>query len=228
MNDRVMKLNAYDRQLSSTEIDAKEHRKFVGGYWEEIGNLQCSFVKRHGLLPHHLLVDVGCGALRGGIPIARYLDAGNYHGIDINASLIEAGTREIEEERLTGKNLQLLTSGTFALGAFGKQFDYAIAISLFTHLPMNHIIRCLVETKRVLKPNARLFATYFEVPVSACLEPVKHTPGDIVTSYDADPYHYSFEEFEWMASCAQLNVDRIGEWGHPRDQRMLAFFHAAG
>lgn len=218
-----MEVNAYGRQLSADEIERKEHRTFVGGFWEELGDLQLSFLIEHGLLPQHTLVDIGCGALRGGIPIARYLDAGNYHGVDINASLIEAGLREIEESKLIGKDLQLLTSEKFELRSFGKQFDYAIAISLFTHLPMNHIVRCLVETKHVLKPGARLYATYFTTPTPACLEPVEHTPGGVVTGYDSDPYHYSLAEFQWMARLAQLDIDAIGAWGHPRGQQMLVF-----
>jgi ubiquinone/menaquinone biosynthesis C-methylase UbiE len=221
-----MNINAYGRQLSLAEIDAKEHRTFVGGLWDEIGMLQFDFLKEYGLEPHHQLVDVGCGALRGGIPIARYLDAGHYHGIDINASLITAAKRELEEAGLEAKNACLLVNDKFELSRFGVNFDYAIAVSLFTHLPINHIVRCLVEARRVLKPKARFFATYFEAPAKVYLDSLHHTPGNIVTNYDADPYHYALEEFQWMAAIAELEVARIGEWRHPRDQRMLAFWRA--
>lgn len=220
---RGMNINAYGRQLSVAEIEAKEHRAFVGGLWEEIGMLQLDFLKEQGLRPDHRLVDVGCGALRGGIPITRYLDAGHYYGIDINASLIEAANRELGEAGLEAKNACLLVNDRFELSRFGVEFDYAIAVSLFTHLPMNHIIRCLTEVSRAVKPKATFFATYFEAPSSAWLESLHHTPGNIVTNYDVDPYHYAFEEFQWMAAVAHLEVTRIGEWGHPRDQRMLAF-----
>ncbi len=45
----------------------------------------------------------------------------------------------------------------------------------------------------------------------------------MVSNYASDAYHYAFEEMEWMADTAQLTVKRIGEWGHPRGQMMLAF-----
>jgi SAM-dependent methyltransferase len=218
-----MELNAYGRQLLPAEIDAKEHRAFVGGLWEEIGLLQFEFMKRHDLEPRHQLLDLGCGALRGGIHFIRYLDAGNYYGMDINTSLIAAGNRELAEQGLENRNPHLLVTERFELASFVTTFDAAIAISLFTHLPMNHIVRCLVEVRNVLRPSARLFASYFEAPATAYLEPLEHIPGNVVTQYDADPYHYAFEELRWMAGIAQMHVERIGEWGHPKGQQMLAF-----
>ena len=58
-------VNAYGRQLTASEIAAKEHRAFVGGLWEEVGQLQFEFLRAQGLLPEHKLVDVGCRAMRG-------------------------------------------------------------------------------------------------------------------------------------------------------------------
>ena len=218
-----MKFNVYGRQLSPDEIAAKEHREFVGGLWDELGALQFGFLRSQGLLPRHRLLDLGCGALRGGIHFIRYLDAGHYYGMDINASLIEAGKRELEEYRLEGKHPHFLVNDKFELSGFATMFDSAIAISVFTHLPMNHIVRCLAEVRKVLRPEARFFASYFEAPVAACLQPLAHAPGNIVTNFDADPYHYAFEEVQWMAGSARLRVELIGEWGHPRGQRMLSF-----
>jgi SAM-dependent methyltransferase len=220
-----MKLNSYGRELLPAEIDAKEHRDFVGGLWEELGALQCDFLKSHGLEPRHKLLDVGCGALRGGVHFIPYLDAGNYYGMDINASLIEAGKRELAEKGLEWKAPHLLVADKFELGGFATTFDCAIAVSVFTHLPINHIVRCLVEVRNALRPGARFFASYFEAPAAAYLDPLEHLPGNIVTNYDADPYHHAFGEMQWVAASARMRVERIGEWGHPRDQRMLSFSH---
>ena len=218
-----MVINTYARQLSQAEIDAKEHRDFVGGLWEEVGALQFEYLKGRGLQPSHRLLDLGCGALRGGLHFIRYLDAGNYYGMDVNASLIEAGKRELEEAKLADRKPQLLVAEGFELGPFATTFDYAIAVSVFTHLPMNHIIQCLVNVQPVLRPGARLLASYFEAPTKAYLAPLTHPPAGIVTYYSRDSYHYAFEEMQWMADTAQLNVERIGDWGHPRGQTMLSF-----
>ena len=92
MDDRH-DVNTYGRQLTEEEIRSGWHRQFVGGAWEEIGRLQFEYLRRQGLRPQHLLLDVGCGALRGGIHFVRYLEESHYCGIDINASLVEAGRR---------------------------------------------------------------------------------------------------------------------------------------
>jgi hypothetical protein len=49
-------INAYWQQLSSEDIAAKTHRDFVGGLWDELGQLQFDFLKQHGL-PQHKLLD---------------------------------------------------------------------------------------------------------------------------------------------------------------------------
>jgi cyclopropane fatty-acyl-phospholipid synthase-like methyltransferase len=223
MSNGKGEINIYGRQLSPAEIGAKMHRAAVGGMWEEIGLLQFRFLTSRGLLPGHTLLDVGCGALRGGVHFVRYLDAGHYHGLDINPSLIEAGRQELREAGLTERKPNLLVNDKFEASRFGVRFDYAMAQSVFTHLPMNHIVRCLVEVGKVLKPEGVFFATFFEAPSNAYLAPLPHHPGQFVTTYDADPFHYSFDEFEWMARTAGLRAELIGAWAHPRDQRMLVF-----
>ena len=87
--------HGYGRQLTDEEIAKGVHRKFVGGMWERIGRHQFDFLRDRGLRPEHRLLDVGCGALRGGVHFIRYLNVGGYYGIDINASLLAAG-RDVE------------------------------------------------------------------------------------------------------------------------------------
>jgi SAM-dependent methyltransferase len=221
--DRRQLLNQDRRQLTAEEIAVGEHRKFVGGMWDEVGSLQLEFLKEKGLLPHHRLVDIGCGSLRGGVRFVRYLDQGNYYGLDINASLIEAGKLELAQAGLTDKQPNLLVNDKFEVTRFMVTFDYAIAVSVFTHLYMNHIARCLAEVKKVLEPGGKLFATFFEAPSPVHLEPIRHEPEDLVTEFDANPFHYSFSEIQWLSESAGLEVRYLGDWGHPRDQQMLCF-----
>lgn len=222
-----MEVNVYGRTLLPEQIEALEHRDLVGGLWDELGVLQFEFMKSRGLLPGHRLLDVGCGALRGGVHFIRYLDPGRYHGLDVNASLIDAGRRELAAAGLADREPQLIVDDRFDVGRFGGSFDCALAVSLFTHLPMNHIVRCLSEVRGVLAPGARFYASFFETPYSAHLAPLTHAPGGVVSYYDADPYHYSIAEIAFVAGLAGLQVENIGTWSHPRDQRMLAFFIAA-
>ncbi|MCC6869947.1 MAG: class I SAM-dependent methyltransferase [Burkholderiales bacterium] len=218
--------NVYGRALTDAEIAAGIHRDFVGGLWDEVGRLQFDYLRAHGLLPQHRLLDVGCGALRGGIHFVRYLAPGHYHGLDVNASLLAAGRRELAAAGLGGLEVHLVADDGFRADRFGVRFDLAIAVSLFTHLPMNSIVRCLAAVGPTLAPGARFHASYFEAPAAVWLDPLPHAPGDIVTHYDRDPYHYAFAELRLLGGLAGLAVERIGDWQHPRGQRMAAFFRA--
>jgi cyclopropane fatty-acyl-phospholipid synthase-like methyltransferase len=219
----MSKINQYDQQLTQEQINAGIHRDMVGGMWDEIGRLQFEFLRAHGLKPNHRLLDIGCGCLRGGIHAIKYLETGNYYGLDINRSLIEAGRREVGLAGLAHKNPHLALSDRFELGLFREKFDYLLALSVFTHLFANHIIRCLAEVREVLAPDGRFFATFFLAPHSVHLTPIVHQPGGVRTDYDRDPFHYSVDEIRAMARLANLSMEIIGDWNHPRAQQMVMF-----
>lgn len=216
-------VNSYSKQLSTIEIEKKLHRSFVGGLWDEIGDLQLNFLKKQGLKPDHKLLDIGCGSLRGGVKFISYLNKGNYYGIDINKSLIEAGKLEIKEANLAEKEANLIVDDKFSIDKFNERFEFMLSVSLFTHLNSNIIIRCLKMARESLTENGRYFTTFFEAPYSAHIKQIKQTPDGIYTNYDSDPFHYSKEELEYIALIAELNLEIIGDWGHPRNQKMAAF-----
>ena len=138
--------NNYGRELGPEEIAAGAHRDLVGGLWDELGASQLEFLRGVGLTPASTLLDVGCGCLRGGVHFIRYLEPGRYYGIDANASLLQAGYQvELKaaglQDRLPWSHL--LQSGNFEVERFGVKFDFAWALSLFTHLPAGQVRQCL-------------------------------------------------------------------------------------
>lgn len=219
----MLGINDYGSDLTDEDIARRHHRAAVGGLWEELGKLQFDFLVGRGLQPFHYLADIGCGCLRGGLHFIRYLDTGHYAGLDINASLLEAGRKEAGQHGLEAKDPQLLLDDGFRSSRFERPFDYMLSVSLFTHLPINHIVRCLSESARALAPDGIYFASYFEAPAATWLEPLPHQVGGVVSHFDRDPFHYAFEEIDWMARQAGLRAERIGGWDHPRDQMMAAF-----
>lgn len=216
-------VNAYWRALDADAIRNGEHRALIGGMWDDVGALQFEFLKQAGLEPRHRLLDVGCGALRGGLHFARYLDPGHYCGMDANASLIEAARAELGAAGLDPRGAHLLADADFRFDAFGGRFDYAIAVSLFTHLFLNHIQVCLVRIAGALAPDGCFYATYFEAPATAHLDPIVHAAGEVTSHYATDPFHQSFSELAALAASAGLEANRIGDFGHPRGQYMAMF-----
>jgi SAM-dependent methyltransferase/2-polyprenyl-3-methyl-5-hydroxy-6-metoxy-1,4-benzoquinol methylase len=220
--------NAYfDAGRIETEVAAGRHREVIGGKWDQIGALQFEFLKAQGLRPHHKLLDVGCGSLRGGVHFVRYLDPAGYFGLDINPSLLDAGY-DVElgalglQDRLPRANL--VCDAEFEAGGPDGVFDYAIAQSVFTHLSLNRIRQCLAKVARVMRPGGVFYATFFELPEDAPPDrPFVHQPGGKVTSAVEDPFHYRISDFRHVAKGLGWAVEPIGDWGHPRNQRMLAF-----
>lgn len=202
--------NIHSRELTEEEIATGVHRELDGGQWDEVGALQFYFLRSEGLRPEHTLLDVGCGALRGGVHFVAYLDEGNYCGIDGNRSLIAAGRRELEG--VTRRRARLMVNDGFELSLFGAAFDYALAISLFTHLTPDDIARCLRAVGGVLEPHGRFYASFLQSP-----------PGGSTTGSGDDPFHYSWEEMRSVGSEAGLAARLIGDWRHPRQHQMLCF-----
>lgn len=222
MNPMDHKISNYrDGRLSPEDIAQGKHRADVGGMWDELGTLQFNFLLEQGLEPSHKFLDIGCGCLRGGLHIIRFLDPGHYYGIDIDSTLLAAGMEELRVAGIADKEPHLLASDRFGVSAFAAQFDLALAFSVFTHLPMNGILRCMAEVSHSLRPKGRFFATYFEAPQSLALHEITQSGGNVVSSFDRDPYHYSREELTWMAQHSGLACRFVSEFDcHPRGQKM--------
>jgi SAM-dependent methyltransferase len=219
--------NAYAGGLSEEQIAEGWHRTWIGGLWEEMGRFQLDYLVSEGLLPSMNLLDVGCGCLRAGVHFIPYLEPGRYFGIDVSAPLLDVGY-DVElaavglQERLPRENL--LANGSFEAWRFGTPFDMALAQSVFTHLPANFIRRCLIELAKAMAPGGRFYATYFECPdLPADAIELHHEPGGIVSYLDRDPYHYRARDLDWLADGLPWKVEHVGDWGHPRAQRMVRF-----
>lgn len=214
-------VNHYWRQLPRLAVKLNRHRSFVGGLWDEVGELQSDFMISKGLTPDSTLLDVGCGALRGGVHFARYLADGNYHGIDINRSLLEAGIYELRKAGLDNDAVHLHCTDDFDATSFGIKFDFGISVSLITHLSANQIIYCFAQMRRVMHEHSRFYFTFFEVPNIVIPDSFQQPRGGVTTHFMSDPFHYTHEQIEFCARSAGLHPTIVGDWGHPRNQQML-------
>jgi len=217
----------YNLERSRKRVEKGMHRETIGGMWDEIGKLQFDHLVNAGLMPSDRLLDVGCGCLRGGTHFVEYLEAGNYFGIDISEDLLNAGY-EVELGKL---NLQhklprenLLTTQDFDATPFAVEFDAVLALSVFTHLPINHIKLCLARLMPSVRPGAKLFATVFNISAdSDWTKSTLHTPGGVTTHPEHDPYHYTRSDLEFCCHGLNWRLEQLEEWDHPRDQWMAVF-----
>lgn len=195
------------------------HRKFVGGadrFWDLISALQFNFLVEHGLKPHHRFLDIACGSLRGGVRFIRYLDRGGYHGVDKHIELIIYGVAaELGLEEYAEKRPRFVVSNSFEFSRLeGPAPDYAIAQSLFTHLTETDIHLCLQRLRGACQPGLKLFATFFEVK-----EPVDNPEA----SHSHGGFLFTRAQMERLGERTGFTADYIGDWGHPRRQRMIIY-----
>lgn len=221
----------YAKPFTSEQVRAGGHRLRAGGLWDELGELQLDFLVAQGLGPSSRLLDVGCGPLRAGIRFVDYLEPGNYYGLDVNASLLDAGYDVELPETLRAKlpRDHLRATDRFDCD-FGVEFDFAIAQSLFTHISLSQVRLCLYRAARAMRPGGRFFATFFEAPADFPLDGV--LDGDKPRRKDKfterNPYWYWSGDLEWAASFAPWEFRYIGDWNHPRGQKMAEFRRLAG
>lgn len=217
----------HDADAVRAAIERGEHRAVIGGLWEEMGRLQLDFLKGEGLEPRHRLVDIGCGSLRAGLPLAAYLDPGHYFGIDIRRELLDAGLREVGEaglqDRLPPENLH--ATAAFDLSPFGVRFDYAIAQSVFTHIPLDELTACLSRIRPFFHPGGKVFVTVFERPPGLPSGPMDQKAG-IVTFCDRDPFDVTAEALQ-AAIPEGWTGGPLRDWNHPRGQKMICITASA-
>ena len=93
--------------LSRLALDRKQRRHGLVGpakVWKQKRAFQYAFLTSYGLQQQHILLDIGCGTLRGGIPLIDYLEPRNYIGIDNSERRLAEARRELSSTALNGSN----------------------------------------------------------------------------------------------------------------------------
>jgi hypothetical protein len=207
---------ALARKIVEGIAGSMDHRAAVGGMWDVIGGLQFDYLVAQGLRPDHYLLDIGCGSLRGGVRFIRYLDRRHYFGYDIDANVLRAGLLEecgadLQHEKrpalwtVEGPNAPIFRP-------VGDHFDFALAQSVFTHLPAAEIELCLRNLRPVLADDGVFYATFWLGESRPLRKPRDHRSR----------YQYPMDRILAFGGTA-WTAEYIGEWGHPRGQMMVKF-----
>lgn len=140
-------------------VKAKRHL-LVGpsSLWKMKQDFQIKFLKQRGLLPIHKFIDIGCGTLRGGIPLINYLNIDNYYGIDVRQEALNEGKKGLEEEGLIFKNPNLIFFKDFNLLDLGVKFDIMFSFSVLFHLEDSIVKSCFEFIARHISDDGVLYA----------------------------------------------------------------------
>jgi ubiquinone/menaquinone biosynthesis C-methylase UbiE len=142
--------------------------------FEEIGDRMFQlFVKDYKLEPDYKILDVGCGIGRLARPFVKFLNShGAYYGFDV----VETGIKwckkayseipkfHFEYVSLHNDLYNVSTSerpSAYSFSYANDSFDFAMVISVFTHMQEEDVQSYLNEIRRVLKPDRYCFCTFF-------------------------------------------------------------------
>ena len=200
-----------------TEIAKKiDAQIFTGGpvnSFEEAGKLQLITLLKCGLIPSSKVLDVGCGALRGGYWMIKFLNKDCFFGIEPNETMLQIGINEFfTAEELNEKNPRFDHNDQFDLTCFDTQFDFVHARSIWTHTSTQQIDAFLDSFKKVAHPDSLLLTSYLRINLLK-----KEYKGDdwIGISHESDEKgiaRYSFKTIKKICdkhglSCKELPFD---------------------
>ncbi|MAO90915.1 MAG: hypothetical protein CMM78_06810 [Rhodospirillaceae bacterium] len=197
-------LNRLERDNSLEQIFEKypsNSGKERGLYDWSRGEYHVEFLQRLGLKPHHKVFDFGCGYGRTGIPLAKYLDAGNYIGVDLSGRRIEMAEEWVKKEGIEQKNPVFLTRSDNKLSWLDdKSIDVIFTYSVFTHMPKDDMIEILVASRRVLKDDGMFIfnysKSYSDVLEQPSIKDFRYPAQEIYDMLDTLGYDYE-ERTDW-------------------------------
>ena len=185
------------------------------GAWRVDREVQARALAKLGLQPNHRLLEIGCGPLQAGAPLIRFLDAGNYVGVDISGDRLEAARAVIQRFDLDEREPRLVLSDDFGLDQLTPaSFDRIWSFHVVIHFPKEAVCRFLEAVSTLLKPGGIGWFSAWVTPERAefnrrgtWLEfPVTEAGSDFFRSAAAD----------CGLDCRSLGT--LEEWGLPSDR----------
>jgi SAM-dependent methyltransferase len=178
--------------------------------FEAVGRDTLVTLLQHGLRPDHKLLDFGCGALRLGYWLIRFLDEGNYYGIEPKQEAVDAGRRHtIGEEIWLQKDPTISFNEDCEMGVFGVLFDYVVARSVLTHTSPGMVRKILASFRESSTPEAVMLASYWPATGEHAFGRQRAHLGDELALDDWRfmwSVKYSFDMIRTLADEAGLHV----------------------
>jgi SAM-dependent methyltransferase len=157
-----MDIDASKYDFESAEDEAR-YEKLVGppGQWNARREMQLNLLKELGLQKDMRFLDLGCGAVRLGLPLIEYLDPGHYVGLDVDDDCIAAANELIAKFDLQDRDPTIVQSTDFGLTELsgGTGFDRIWCFQVFIHLTQELIESALKSMATLLKPDGIAWAT---------------------------------------------------------------------
>jgi hypothetical protein len=170
----------YAQRVERTFREGKPHYTLGGRGWTE-GHGEGfeldsdAFAKRglrlwnqilaFGLEPQMRCVDYGCGSLRLGQHAIRYLEAGNYFGIDVVDTFFKEGLKLIDPQLLEAKKPQLAVIDEATIAAVGDwKPDFIFSNAVLQHVPQDELGTYYRRLETMMGGETQAFILFVAAP----------------------------------------------------------------
>lgn len=200
-------------------LDANANKDLNAEYLEG-AKVHIEYLKAHGLAPHHMMLDYGCGWLRTGAEAIRYLEPGHYVGIDISAGRVKAGRKRLIADGIDPESFAVFTVRDCALREVeDRRFDIVWANSVFSHMPAGDIRAMLASLRPLLTTGARFFFNFVRAdrPVTKSIKSFSYQVDEMRALCEAEEFAFELlDDWDYTThQMAQVVVARSqGEGGH--------------
>ena len=188
---------------------------FLGGRLENFeiaGRKLLVTLLSEGLTPGSKVLDIGCGALRGGYWLIHFLDKGCYCGIEPNIEMLDAGVNILLEPGLMDlKQPRFDHNSDFDFTVFDQRFDFFVALSIWTHTSKAQIQTMLDGFVRNANPEGAFITTYYPATL---FKPDYKGKTPVGRVFQSNAHGFINHRFEWIQTeCAKrgLEADEIKE-----------------
>jgi cyclopropane fatty-acyl-phospholipid synthase-like methyltransferase len=209
--------------LFASPVERRHSKVGDAHLWKMKRDFQIRFLKQAGLRPEHFLLDIGCGTLRGGIPLIQYLEEGHYSGIEARRDVIEEGKREVRDAGLEGKEPVLILSDQVSSVHLPRKQNFIWAFSVLIHMKDEILLDCLAFVSRHLEDGGVFYAN-----VNIGADPDREWQGFPVVSRSFDFYQDAGIRNELLVSDigSLYSLGHISNIQKQDEQRMLRFWKA--
>ena len=90
----------------------------------------------------------------------------------------------------------------------GRKFDFIIAQSVLSHMPLKDIETSFVNIRKVMGKSAVYFATF-------------HDGGDKTFVKEFQDFYYPFAALQDAGKKNGLKIELMNDYPHPRNQKMM-------
>ena len=200
-------------RVQSKAAEMMAQHGFVGvplESFERGGRSHLATLLLQGLNPESKVLDFGCGVLRVAYWLVRFLDAGNYYGIEPARQRVEYGMRYLftpEELKLKRPNFDF--NADFDSSVFATRFDFFLATSIWTHACKRQMQASLDSFARDAAPGGIFLTSYLPAPT-----PEEDYQGDkwVGTSHEGGTPGIVRHSLDWIVDQCQERGFEVHEF----------------